>query len=85
MKTYRQHHCEKQHQSERTFLRCAIRNAAWIEGNGEYAVIAWCDRPTITLWRTPTPAQAALQELNALRCGGQCRERHELIRIEKGG
>lgn len=81
MKTYRQHRCDRRHQSERTFLQCGIRRLAWVEGAGEYAVVSWCDRVTITLWQSKVTALAALQELDAIRCGGQCQGKHELIRV----
>ena len=82
MKRYCQHRCEKQHRDPRTFLRCAIRGLSWVEGAGEYAVVAWCRTPTITLWPKPDLAHAALTELNALACGGRCTGRHEIVHIE---
>ncbi|SDQ52973.1 hypothetical protein [Leucobacter chromiiresistens] len=81
MKRYRNHRCERRHKTEQTFLRCAFPTLAWVEGSGQYAVIAWCRTPTITLWSSATLAQAALTELNALRCGGRCTQRHELVHI----
>ena len=85
MKTYRNHRCGRKHKSEATFLRCAFPTLSWVCGDGNYAVVAWCRTPTITLWPKPDLAQAALTELDALAGGGRCTGRHELVQIEIGG
>lgn len=85
MKRYTKHQCECRHKSVQTFLRCAYPSAAWVVGDGSYAVITYCRTPTITLWPKPDLAQAALTELNALACGGRCTGRHEIVQIEIGG
>ena len=84
MKTYTQHQCERRHKSVQTFLCCAYPSAAWVVGDGSYAVIAWCRTPTITLWPKLDLAHAALTELNALACGGRCTGRHEIVHIDIG-
>lgn len=85
MKVYRNHRCGRKHKSEAAFLRCAFPTLSWVVGDGNYAVIAWCRTPTVTLWLKTDLAQAALTELNALACGGRCVGRHDLVRIEIGG
>lgn len=85
MKVYRRHSCERQHRTSATFLRCAIPRAAWIVGAGDFAVIAWCRVPTVTLWPTPEAAAVALATIDApLACGGRCQYRHEVVRVERG-
>ncbi|WP_157498323.1 hypothetical protein [Leifsonia sp. Leaf336] len=83
MKTYRQHNCQSKHRTNHTFLNCALHNINWIHGNGNYAVIAWCNR-TITLWHERPLAQQALDIINADACGHRCRHNHELITIDRG-
>ena len=39
MKTYRRHGCDRRHRTAATFMRCAIPNAEWIDGEGEWALI----------------------------------------------
>lgn len=84
MKTYRNHRCSKQHRTPTTFIKCALPTLSWVAGVGDYAVVAWCRVPTVTLWPTPTLAESSLRELNALRCGGRCTGRHEVIQISIG-
>lgn len=81
MKTYRRHHCSRAHRTAETFLRCAIRGTAWIEGDGEFALVAWCRQPTITLFGDPAGAETQLRTLNATGCGGRCIARHEVIAV----
>lgn len=85
VKTYRQHRCSSNHRSARTFLNCAIPRAAWIQGSGDYALIAWCRVPTISLWSNPEDAAPAMSMIAATGCGGRCSGRHELVRIDLAG
>jgi len=79
MKTYRRHGCDRRHRTAATFMRCAIPNAEWIDGEGEWALIAWCRVPTVTLWPDQTSAQDALDRLGP--CGGFCHRRHEVVHV----
>ena len=84
MKTYRNHRCERNHRSNQTFLNCAFPKAAWITGQGDYALIAWCRVTTITLWTTLEDAEKQKAWIDELACGGRCTRRHEIIRIARG-
>ena len=82
MKTYRQHKCTAHHRTERTFLKCAIPRAAWVSGHGQFALIAWCRVPTITLHQQLDDAEESKATIDSTGCGGACKRRHEIIRIE---
>lgn len=84
MKTYRNHKCDRQHRNARTFIRCAIPRHFWIRGEGDIALIAWCDQPSITLWGTEEDARASLDFIDDWGCGHKCRKRHDIVRIEVG-
>lgn len=81
VKTYRQHRCSAHHRTHRTAARCIFRRAAWILGDGPFAVIAWCNVPTISLHSNPDAARGALETVNATGCGGRCQHRHDLVLI----
>ena len=85
MKIYRNHKCSKHHKSARTFLRCAIPTAAWIHGTGNYALIAWCNMPTISLYQDPADAAQPLAAINGGACGQRCNGRHEIVHIDFEG
>lgn len=82
MKTYRRHRCRRQHKTAETFLKCAIRNLEWVAGDGNFALIAWCSVPTITLHPTLSEADEALLNLNKIVCGHACTGRHEVVYID---
>lgn len=82
MKTYKNHQCSQSHRTPRTFMRCAVPRAAWVSGQGRYAVIAWCRVPTVTLWRTPEEAQRARRQIDSTGCGGGCSRRHDTVLVE---
>jgi len=55
------------------------KEAAWIEGDGQFALLAWCRVLTVTLW--PTRAEALKQKkvIDETACGGGCTGNHEII------
>lgn len=55
----------------RRSVRQAIPHVEWIDGHGEWALIAWCDVPTVTLWPSEAEATQALERLHY--CGHACR------------
>ena len=80
-KTYRKCRCSARHRSTRTMMQCAIPRAVWVNGRGEYAVIAWCKVPTVKLFADWQAARSALGLINGDACGGGCRNDHDLVRV----
>lgn len=70
------------HATSRGFVRCEIRHARWITGDGRWALVSWCNAPTITLWPTQTEALDAHNLLHAIRCGSRCRSAHAIVHIQ---
>jgi hypothetical protein len=85
VKTYRRHRCERRHRSYSTLAKCVWPRAAWIAGQGSYAVVAWCDVLTVTLHQDYDAASRAKHIIDASACGGRCIGRHEIIRLEAVG
>lgn len=81
MKTYRQHPCDRRHRSYRTTAACMFKRAAWISGEGPYALLAWCGTLTVTLHESETAARGTLTALNRTACGHRCSARHEVVQI----
>jgi hypothetical protein len=50
--------------------------AAWITGDGPFALVAYCPPTTVTLWTTMEAAQAKRDSLDGWRCGHTCSGRH---------
>lgn len=82
-KTYRIHGCHRLHPTYRSWAACTWPCAAWISGEGAYAVISRCraGAQTVTLHRDVYRAQAALAALDRSFCGGVCRGAHDLVQI----
>jgi hypothetical protein len=55
------------------------KEAAWIEGNGQFALLAWCRVLTVTLWSTRTQAEEQKKVIDEMGCGGLCSRAHEII------
>jgi hypothetical protein len=79
MKTYRQHDCTAKHRTYNRMARCIWRRAHWVNGEGPYAVVAYCNGATITLWAEPEDASAVLKQIDHGGCGGFCHKKHDLL------
>lgn len=57
------------------------RNAEWITGNGKYALLAYCDVLTVTLW--PTYEEAVMRKafIDKYACGHACYKHHEIVEV----
>lgn len=85
MKNYRVHYCESAHRTYRTMAKCVWRRAAWIQGNGPYASVAYCRVTTVMLYATAAEAEEAKAIIDASACGGRCSRRHEVIQLVLDG
>jgi hypothetical protein len=83
--TWRHHNCTASHRTANRFMRCAIPGAAWVLGEGEWALIAWCRTPTVTLWDTLEEAEQSRAWLDRWACGGACVRNHDIVRLQIGG
>ena len=82
MKTYRRHNCERRHRTLRTLARCMFPKAAWVVGEGPYAVLAWCRVLTVSLHPDLDAARGSLDFIDSYHCGGRCSRRHEVVVLE---
>jgi hypothetical protein len=82
LKTYRRHRCNAEHQTRNMFMRCAIPRAVYVSGEGEFALIAWCDgRPSVTLWSDLAARPRRKRAIDGGACGGRCCGHHEIVRV----
>ena len=55
------------------------RKAGWIEGEGQYALLAWCRVLTVTLCQTRGEAEEKKEYIDEIGCGGFCYKKHEIV------
>ena len=55
------------------------REAESIEGEGRYALLAWCRVLTVILCQTIDEAEQKKQYIDEICCGGFCTKKHEII------
>ena len=57
------------------------REAEWIQGDGQFALLAKCRVLTVTLWSTRTEAEKSKEEIDRTACGGGCfgASAHEIV------
>ena len=68
---------------EKTWLKEAKRRwgkkAEWIQGDGQFALLAWCRVLTVTLWSTREEAEKQKGFIDEYACGGGCTRQHEIV------
>ncbi len=55
------------------------KQAEWITGEGQFALLAWCRVLTVTLWKTRDEAEEQKKFIDETGCGGLCTRKHEII------
>ena len=55
------------------------QKAAWIQGDGQFALLARCRVLTVTLWPTMAEAEENKKFIDEMACGGGCTGDHEII------
>ena len=82
MKVYRDHNCGRRHKAWPALARCMFPRAAWIAGDGPFAVHVRCGVTSVTLHPDVETAEHALETVDATGCGGRCVRHHELVRLD---
>lgn len=57
--------------------------ACWIDGEGPWALLAYCTPLTITLWKTREEAEDSKLVIDRLGCGHTCINDHAIFEIKK--
>jgi hypothetical protein len=55
------------------------KKASWIQGDGQYALLAHCRELTVTLYPTRAEAEKQKEFIDSMACGGYCTKDHEII------
>lgn len=82
VRQYRWHHCGQRHLSGRKFAACAFSGDFAKRGTGQWAVVTFCSRPTIALFRSKAAAAEELSRLDVDQCGQGCLLHHELAFLD---
>jgi hypothetical protein len=53
--------------------------AAWIDGDGPFALLARCRTLTVTLWGTRDEAERQKSIIDGTGCGDACNRAHEIV------
>jgi hypothetical protein len=83
-KVFRLHRCSRLHKTHLSLSRCMFPTAAWVQGEGPYALLAWCSVLTVTLHPAAADALAAKAQIDDTGCAGRCYGRHEIVMIDLG-
>jgi hypothetical protein len=73
-----QHRCGRRHRGYQSLAECMWPDAAYVIGDGAFALLARCDLFTVSLYETRGEAQRRERALDARGCGRTCEGLHEL-------
>lgn len=71
------------HRTYQRTAECLWPAAAWVSGEGPWAVLAHCRTLTVTLHADLEGAEKAKQTIDDTACGGRCYHRHEIVLIDR--
>ena len=72
------HHCGRTHRGFQSLAECVWPDAAYVIGDGPYALVAHCDMLSVALYETAAEAGQARRRMNTVGCGKSCEGRHQL-------
>ena len=72
------HHCGRTHRGFQSLAECTWHEAAYVIGDGPYALVAHCDMLSVALFETAAEAGQARRRMNTVGCGKTCEGRHQL-------
>lgn len=72
------HDCGRTHRGFQSLAECMWPTAAYVIGDGPYALVAHCDMLSVALYETAAEAGEARRRLNSVGCGRTCERRHQL-------
>lgn len=58
------------------------KKAEWIEGDGQYALLAHCGVLTVSLHQTMESAEKDKKFIDTRACGGSCVGHHEIVDLK---
>lgn len=73
------HRCGRTHRGHQSLAECTWPDAAYVVGDGAYALLARCDLFTVSLYETAAEAGRRLRLLDARGCGRTCEGRHDVV------
>ena len=72
------HDCGRTHRGFQSLAECTWPDAAYVVGDGAFALLARCDLFTVSLYETRAEAHRRKRALDERGCAKTCEGRHEL-------
>ena len=79
------HGCGRTHRGYQSLAECTWPDAAYVVGDGPFAVLSRCDLFTVSLYDTGGEARRRKQALDVRGCGKTCEGRHDLACLTGDG
>lgn len=75
------HGCGRTHRGYQSLAECSWPDAAYVTGDGPFAVLSRCDLLEVSLYATREEARRRLARLEQQGCGRSCEGRHEMAEL----
>jgi hypothetical protein len=75
------HACGRTHRGHQSLAECAWPDAAYVVGDGPFALLARCDLFTVSLYETGDEARRRKQVLDQRGCATRCEGSHEVVAL----
>jgi len=77
------HGCGRTHHCWQAVAECTWPDAAFVTGDGPFALVARCDMVSIALYETAHEVQRRWKRMDTIGCGRRCEHRHEVVVLDQ--
>lgn len=73
------HGCGRTHHGYQSLAECCWPDAAYVTGDGPYALVATCEMVSVALYDSESEARRRRSRLDTVGCGRGCERHHDLF------
>jgi hypothetical protein len=77
------HGCGRTHHCWQSLAECRWPEAAFVTGDGPFALVARCDMVSVALYETAHEAARRWKRMDTVGCGRGCDHRHEVVELDQ--
>ena len=75
------HGCGRTHHGYQSLAECRWPEAAFVTGDGPWALVARCDMVSVALYATRDEARRRRKRLDTVGCGRGCEGQHDVVEV----
>lgn len=79
------HGCGRTHHCWQSLAECTWPEAAFVTGEGPFALVARCGMVSVALYATAAEARRRWKRMDTVGCGRGCVHHHDVVHLDQVG